>query len=67
MENLKKTVRLKKEESLLLQDKAFTLTKKAIYQGNKVVYQESDIVHFIIEKFLNKIDINEQGELKIKE
>jgi len=64
--NLKKTVRLKKEESLLLQEKAFALTKKAIYQGNKVVFQESDIVHFILDELLDKVDINKDGSLIVE-
>lgn len=66
MDTLKKTIRLKKEESISLQNKAFSLTKKAIYQGNKVIYQESDIVHYIIDEVLEKIDINEHGKLIIK-
>lgn len=65
MSTLKKTIRLKKEESVSLQDKAFSLTKKAIYQGNKIVYQESDIVHYIIDKILEKVDIDENGKLTI--
>lgn len=65
MDTLKKTIRLKKEESVSLQDKAFFLTKKAIYQGNKIIYKESDIVHYIIDKILDKIDIDENGKLTI--
>lgn len=66
MDTLKKTIRLKKEESVSLQDKAFSLTKKAIYQGNKNVYQESDIVHYIIDRILEKVDIDENGKLTIR-
>ena len=66
MDTLKKTIRLKKEESISLQDKAYSLTKKAIYQGNKIMYQESDIVHYIIDEVLEKVDINEHGKLIIK-
>lgn len=62
MDTLKKTIRLKKEESVSLQDKAFFLTK---YQGNKIIYKESDIVHYIIDKILDKIDIDENGKLTI--
>lgn len=66
VDTLKKTIRLKKEESISLQDKAYSLTKKAIYQGNKIMYQESDIVHYIIDEVLEKVDINEHGKLIIK-
>ena len=67
MNNIKKTIRLKKDEALLLQEKSFSLAKKAINQGNKVFYRESDIVHYIMSKFIEKIDIDENGKLKIND
>ena len=67
MNNIKKTIRLKKDEALLLQEKSFSLAKKAINQGNKVLYRESDIVHYIMSKFIEKIDIDENGKLKIND
>lgn len=61
MNNIKKTIRLKKDEALLLQEKSFSLAKKAINQGNKVFYRESDIVHYIISQTLEKVDIDNEG------
>lgn len=66
MSTLKKCVRLKKKESVSLQEKTFFLTKKAIIQGNRVMYTEADIVHYIIDKILKKVDIDENGKLTIK-
>lgn len=66
-DTLKKTVRLKKEESILLQEKVFSLTKKSIHQGYKTFYRESDIIHYIISQTLEKVDIDNKGKLSINE
>lgn len=62
-EPLIKTIRLKDTESYDLKEISYNLTKKNIMNGVKTIYRESDLVHFILEQKLNKIDVDEKGNL----
>ncbi|MEA3773434.1 hypothetical protein VBK73_22860 [Enterobacter hormaechei] len=62
-EPLIKTVRLKDSEAIDLKEIAYKLTKKNIMNGVMAVYRESDIVHFVLEAKMHKVDVNEKGEL----
>lgn len=66
-ESIKATIRLKKQEAVELKDKAYALTRKAIMNGKHIVYTESDLVHFAIENTLKNIDLNDSGQLIIKQ
>ncbi|ETO41216.1 hypothetical protein [Morganella sp. EGD-HP17] len=66
-EPLKKTIRLKDSEAIVLKDISYELTKKNIMNGRKAIYRESDIVHFILESKINMVDVNENGELILKD
>ncbi|PHM22162.1 hypothetical protein [Xenorhabdus ehlersii] len=60
---LKTTIRLKKSESIDLQEKAFLLTKKNIMSGRQKIYSEADLVHYAIEQMLSMITLDEHGYL----
>ncbi|HDY7740715.1 hypothetical protein ABRZ82_02465 [Vibrio vulnificus] len=55
------TVRIKPSEGVELKDKAWSLSMKS-----KEFIQEPEIVHFLIEEFINDVDIKD-GKLIRKE
>lgn len=61
MAKLKTNVRLKIEESEKLRDKAWELTMKSKQQ--KKMIQEPDIVHFILSRCVELVDVDENGEM----
>lgn len=63
---IKKTIRLKKQEASDLQKLAYELTKKAILSNRHKIYTESELVHFFIEYGIKNIDLDEDGKLFIK-
>ncbi|MCT8349548.1 hypothetical protein LGZ99_20695 [Photorhabdus temperata] len=65
-EPLIKTIRLKDSEAIDLKDISYELTRKNVMNGVKTIYRESDIVHFILEAKMHKIDVNDKGELIFK-
>lgn len=62
-ENIKSTIRLKKQEATALKDAAFSLTKQAIMKGKQKIYTEADLTHFAIENLLKYIELDESGNL----
>lgn len=61
------TVKLNKWEQEVLEARLNYLNKKLIMNGFKSIKSESQIIHKIIEMTINKIDIDENGNLKIKD
>ncbi|EBP0014059.1 hypothetical protein HX37_25825 [Salmonella enterica] len=66
-ENIKSTIRLKKTEATALKEAAFFLTKQAIMKGKQKIYTEADLVHFAIEKLLKYIELDDSGNLKLRQ
>ena len=60
------TVKLNKWEQEVLEARLNYLNKKLVMNGFKTIKSESQIIHKIIEMTINKIDIDESGNLKIK-
>lgn len=61
------TVKLNKWEQEVLEARLNYLNKKLIMNGFKSIKSESQIIHKIIEMTINKIDIDENGNLKIRD
>ncbi|MFW2097315.1 hypothetical protein ACG9ZL_13990 [Acinetobacter sp. ULE_I057] len=59
------TVKLNKWEQEVLEARLNYLNKKLIMNGFKTIKSESQIVHKIIEMTVNKIDIDQNGNIKI--
>ena len=55
-------VRIKPDNAAALKDKAFELSMK-----KKDFIKESQIIHFLIDELLNEIDVDEEGNLYIKQ
>lgn len=64
-ENIKTTIRLKKQEAIELKSLAFELTKEAIMMGKQKIYTESDIAHFAIENLIDLIVLDDNGDLSM--
>lgn len=62
-ENIKSTIRLKKQEAAELKEAAFSLTKQAIMKGKQKIYTEADLAHFAIENLLKYIELDDSGNL----
>lgn len=62
-ENIKSTIRLKKQEAAELKEAAFSLTKQAIMKGKQKIYTEADLAHFAIENLLKYIELDDSGDL----
>lgn len=60
------TVKLNKWEQEVLEARLNYLNKKLVMNGFKTIKSESQIIHKLIEMTINKIDIDESGNLKIK-
>ncbi|RZG66672.1 hypothetical protein EXU29_18355 [Acinetobacter wuhouensis] len=61
------TVKLNKWEQEALEARLNYLNKKLVMNGFKTIKSESQIIHKIIEMTINKVDIDENGNLKIKD
>ncbi|RZG76796.1 hypothetical protein [Acinetobacter sp. WCHAc060025] len=60
------TVKLNKWEQEALEARLNYLNKKLVMNGFKTLKSESQIIHKLIEMTINKIDIDEDGNLKLK-
>jgi len=60
------TVKLNKWEQEALEARLNYLNKKLVMNGFKTIKSESQIIHKIIEMTVNKLDIDEDGNLKLK-
>ena len=60
------TVKLNKWEQEALEARLNYLNKKLVMNGFKTLKSESQIIHKLIEMTVNKIDIDEDGNLKLK-
>lgn len=61
------TVKLNKWEQEALEARLNYLNKKLVMNGFKTLKSESQIIHKILEMTINKIDIDENGNIKIKD
>ena len=61
------TVKLNKWEQEVLEARLNYLNKKLIMNGFKTIKSESQIVHKIIEMTINKVDIDNNGNIKIND
>ena len=59
------TVKLNQWEQEALEARLNYLNKKLIMNGFKTLKSESQIVHKIIEMTINKVEIDENGNIKI--
>lgn len=59
------TVKLNEWEQEALEARLNYLNKKLIMNGFKTLKSESQIVHKIIEMTINKVEIDENGNIKI--
>lgn len=60
-------IKLNKWEQEALAERLIVLNKKLVMKGHKPLSAESQIVHKILEITLTKIDINDDGNLIIKD
>jgi hypothetical protein len=60
------TVKLNKWEQEALEARLNYLNKKLVMNGFKTLKYESEIVHKILEMTINRIDIDQDGNLKLK-
>lgn len=60
------TVKLNKWEQEALEARLNYLNKKLVMNGFKTLKSESQIIHKLIEMTINRIDIDEDGNLKLK-
>lgn len=60
------TVKLNKWEQEALEARLNYLNKKLVMNGFKTIKSESQIIHKLIEMTVNKLDIDEDGNLKLK-
>ena len=60
------TVKLNKWEQEALEARLNYLNNKLVMNGFKTLKSESQIIHKLIEMTINKIDIDEDGNLKLK-
>ena len=60
------TVKLNKWEQEVLEARLNYLNKKLVMNGFKTLKSESEIVRKIIEMTINKIDIDQDGNLRLK-
>ena len=60
------TVKMNKWEQEVLEARLNYLNKKLVMNGFKTIKSESQIIHKIIEMTVNKLDIDEDGNLKLK-
>lgn len=60
------TVKLNKWEQEALEARLNYLNKKLVMNGFKTLKSESQIIHKLIEMTINKIDIDADGNLKLK-
>ena len=60
------TVKLNKWEQEVLEARLNYLNKKLVMNGFRTLKSESEIVHKIIEMTINKIDIDQDGNLRLK-
>ncbi|EHX6295748.1 hypothetical protein K3012_003051 [Salmonella enterica] len=61
--NLVKTIRLNAQESQVLKNIAFDLSKKNIMNDINVLYRESDLIHVLIEDYAHRLDVDASGKL----
>jgi 7-keto-8-aminopelargonate synthetase-like enzyme len=59
------TVKLNKWEQEALEARLNYLNKKLVMNGFKTLKSESQIVHKVIEMTINKLEIDESGNIKI--
>lgn len=60
------TVKLNKWEQEALEARLNYLNKKLVMNGFKTIKSESQIIHKLIEMTVNKLDIDQDGNLKLK-
>lgn len=60
-------VKLNKWEQEALSERLIMLNKKLVMKGHKPIATESQIVHKILELAITKIDVTDDGNLKIGE
>lgn len=60
------TVKLNKWEQEALEARLNYLNKKLVMNGFKTIKSESQIIHKVIEMTINRLDIDEDGNLKLK-
>lgn len=60
------TVKLNKWEQEALEARLNYLNKKLVMNGFKTLKFESEIVHKILEMTINRIDIDQDGNLRLK-
>lgn len=60
-------VKLNKWEQEALSERLIILNKKLVMKGHKPIATESQIVHKILELAITKIDVTDDGNLKIGE
>ena len=60
------TVKLNKWEQEVLEARLNYLNKKLVMNGFRALKSESEIVHKIIEMTINKVDIDQDGNLRLK-
>lgn len=61
------TVKLNKWEQEVLEARLNYLNKKLAMNGFRTLKSESEIIHKILEMTINKTEIDENGNLKIKD
>lgn len=60
-------IKLNKWEQEALSERLILINKKLVMRGHKPMTAESQIVHKILEMTLNKINVDQDGNLKIEE
>lgn len=60
------TVKLNSWEQEALRERFNLLNKKLVMKGMKPLTAESQVIHKILEMTLNKINVSEDGNLKIE-
>ncbi|MFL3617407.1 hypothetical protein VKQ53_27325 [Escherichia coli] len=65
--DLIKSIRLNAQESKLLKDIAFELSKKNILNDVNILFRESDLIHALIENFASRLDVDATGNLMFSE
>lgn len=59
-------IKLNKWEQEALSERLILINKKLVMKGHKPMTAESQIVHKILEMTLNKLSIDQDGNLKIE-
>lgn len=60
-------IKLNKWEQEALSERLILINKRLVMRGHKPMTAESQIVHKILEMTLNKINVDQDGNLKIEE